>query len=121
MFMNRSFASSLKRQIRRTDDDTPTPELRLPFLQIGMVVVPFGLIIFAWTAGRVHWAGCMVGAFIFGIGMLMSYVCIQSYLVDCFGEYSASALAAVILARCPITFLFCFFGFELYKNLGYNW
>lgn len=120
-FMNRSFAGSLKRQIRRTGDDTPTPELRIPFLQIGMAVVPIGLIIFAWTAGRMHWAGCMVGAFFFGIGMLMGYVCIQSYLVDCFGEYSASALAAVILARCPITFLFCFFGFELYRNLGYAW
>ena len=86
-----------------------------------MVVVPFGLIMFAWTAGRVHWAGYMVGAFIFGIGMLMSYIYIQSYLVDCFGEYSTSALAAVILARFPITFLFCLFGFELYKNLGYDW
>ncbi|KAH6625777.1 major facilitator superfamily protein [Boeremia exigua] len=120
-FMNRSFAGALARQIRRTGDTTPTPELRIPFLQIGMMIVPFGLIIFAWTAGRVHWSACLVGAFFFGIGMLMGYVCIQSYLVDCFGDYSASALAAVILARCPITFLFCFFGFELYKSLGYDW
>lgn len=120
-FMNRSFAAELARQIRKTGDSAPTPEMRIPFLQLGMLIVPFGLIIFAWTAGRVHWIACLTGAFIFGIGMLMGYVCIQSYLVDCFGEYSASALAAVIVVRCPITFLFCLFGLELYKKLNYDW
>lgn len=120
-FMNRSFAHSLEAQIRKTGDPTPTPEMRIPFLQYGMLVVPFGLIIFAWSAGRTHWIVPLIGASFFGIGMLMGYVCIQSYLVDCFGMYSASALAAVIVARCPITFLFCFFGFEMYKDLGYDW
>jgi hypothetical protein len=119
--MNRSFAAALARQIKKTGDTTPTPEMRIPFLQAGMLVVPFGLIIFAWTAGRTHWVAPLIGAFFFGIGMLMGFVCIQSYLVDCFGQYSASALAAVIVARCPITFLFCFFGFEMYKDLGYDW
>jgi hypothetical protein len=120
-FMNRSFAAALARQIKKTGDTTPTPEMRIPFLQAGMLVVPFGLIIFAWTAGRTHWIVPLIGAHFFGIGMLMGFVCIQSYLVDCFGQYSASALAAVIMARCPITFLFCFFGFEMYKDLGYDW
>lgn len=120
-FMNRSFAAALARQIKKTGDTTPQPEMRIPFLQIGMLIVPFGLIIFAWTAGRTHWIAPLIGAFFFGIGMLMGFVCIQSYLVDCFGQFSASALAAVIVARCPITFLFCFFGFEMYKDLGYDW
>lgn len=119
--MNRSFAAALAKQIRKTGDPTPTPEMRIPFLQVVMLVVPFGLVIFSWTAGRVHWIACLTGAFIFGIGMSMGYVCIQSYLVDCFGKYSASALAAVIVARCPITFLFCLFGFEMYRSLGYDW
>lgn len=120
-FMNRSLAGQLARQKRKKGTAEPTPEMRIPFLQYGMLVVPLGLIIFAWSAGRVHWGVPLLGAFFFGIGMLMGYVCIQAYLVDCFGKYSASALAAVILARCPITFIFCFFGFEIYRNLGYAW
>ncbi|KAF2197445.1 MFS general substrate transporter, partial [Delitschia confertaspora ATCC 74209] len=120
-FMNTSFASGLARQKKRTGSSVPTPELRLPFLQLGMVIVPIGLIVFAWSAGRTHWIVPLLGACIFGAGMLMGYVCIHTYLVDCFGKYSASALAAAIVTRCVITCAFCIVGFELYRKLGYDW
>jgi hypothetical protein len=120
-FLNRSFASELAKQIKKNGDTKPRPELRIPFLQYGMVVIPFGLLIFAWTAGRVHWIAPTIGAFFFGSGMIMIFIATQSYLVDCFNEYSTSALAAVYFVRCPLMFTFTFFGFELYKDLGYAW
>jgi hypothetical protein len=119
--MNRSFASGLARQEKRTGSSVPTPELRLPFLQLGMVIVPVGLIVFAWSAGRTHWIVPLLGACIFGAGMLMAYVCIQTYLVDCFGKWAASALAGAMVTRCVITSAFCIFGFQLYRKLGYAW
>ncbi|PSN70593.1 MFS general substrate transporter [Corynespora cassiicola Philippines] len=119
--MNASFRSALARQERRTGSMEPTPELRLPYMKVGMVIIPLGLILFAWSAGRTHWMIPLVGACIFGIGMIMEYVCIHTYLVDCFGKFSASALAAVIVARCPITCAFCLVGFELYRRLNYDW
>ncbi|PVI02559.1 MFS general substrate transporter, partial [Periconia macrospinosa] len=119
--MNRSFASGLARQERQTGSSVPTPELRLPFLQLGTFVVPVGLIVFAWSAGRTHWIVPLLGACIFGAGMLMAYVCIHTYLVDCFGRWSASALAAAVVTRCIITSAFCIIGFELYRKLGYDW
>jgi hypothetical protein len=78
-------------------------------------------VVFAWSAGRTHWIVPLIGAMFFGIGMVMGYICTQSYLVDCFKIWSASALAAVIMLRCPITTIFCLFGFELYRKLNYDW
>jgi hypothetical protein len=120
-FMNSSFTAALKRQEQRTGSSVPTPELRLPFLQLGMVIIPIGLIVFAWSAARTHWIVPLLGACIFGTGMLMAYVCIHTYLVDCFTKYAASALAAAIVTRCIITCAFCIVGFELYRKLGYDW
>ncbi|CAG8977525.1 hypothetical protein HYALB_00008706 [Hymenoscyphus albidus] len=120
-FMNQSYTSALRKQERKTGSAVPTPELRLPFMQIGMSVVPIGLIIFAWSAGRTHWIVPLLGAFIFGAEMFMGYVCIHTYLVDCFGEIAASALAAAIVTRCFITCAFCVMGFQLYSKLGYAW
>lgn len=51
----------------------------------------------------------------------MAYVCIHTYLVDCFDKWSASALAAAIVSRCVISSVFCIVGFELYRKLGYDW
>ncbi|KAI1386454.1 major facilitator superfamily domain-containing protein [Hypoxylon trugodes] len=120
-FMNSSFASALARQQQRTGSSIPTPELRLPFMQVGMTIVPLGLIMFGWSAGRTHWIVPLLGACIFGTGMLMGYVCIHTYLVDCFGKWAASALAAAIVTRCAITCAFCIVGFQLYRKLGYDW
>ena len=62
----------------------------------------------------------MIGAILFGFGMVLEDVCIQYYLVDCFGTWSASAIAASNIARCPITTVFCLSGFEVYRRLGYD-
>ncbi|CAK5283760.1 unnamed protein product [Mycena citricolor] len=76
------------------------PEFRMLFMQIGMVFVPIGLFIFGWTAqNQTHWALPMLGAAIFAFGMLIAYICVQTYLVDSFPEYAASALAAAIILR----------------------
>ncbi|KAH8193606.1 hypothetical protein TruAng_012230 [Truncatella angustata] len=104
-YMNKPFASALARQEKRTGSSTPTSELRLSFMQIGMAIVLLGLIMFAWSAGRAYCTVPLLGASIFGSGMLMVYVCIHTYLVDCFGKWAASALAAEIATR----------------RLGYDW
>lgn len=87
-----------------------------------MAIVPCGLIIFAWTAeNHLHWILPLLGAAIFAVGMLMAFVCIQTYLVDVYGEYSASALAAMITTRSVGSCIFSIVGFQLYASLGYGW
>lgn len=94
----------------------------MPFIQLGMTLVPIGLIIFAWSAQKqMNWAVPLIGAAIFSLGMLMAYVCIQTYLVDVYETYAASALAATIFARSVTSCLFSIMGFQMYRSLGYAW
>ncbi|KAF7374920.1 MFS domain-containing protein [Mycena sanguinolenta] len=70
------------------------PKARIPN------VLDAGLFIYGWSAQfHTHFMGPLIGAAIFAFGMLMTYICIQTYLVDAFAEYAASALAATIILR----------------------
>ena len=111
-----------ERHQRKTGSEEAVPEGRMPLLQIGMTLVPIGLIIFGWTAEKqVHWVLPLLGIAVFSLGMLMAYVSIQTYVVDVYDKYGASALAAVIVARCTTSCVFSVTGFQLYKALGYAW
>ena len=50
-----------------------------------------------------------------------SQVCIQTYLVDAFPQYAASAIAAIIVLRCIFGTILSIFGAKLYESLGYGW
>ena len=111
-----------RRHLRKTGSEDPQPESRMAFLQLGMTLVPVGLIIFAWSAEKqLHWAVPLAGAAIFALGMLMAYVCIQTYLVDVYDAFAASALAATVAVRSIAACIFSVTGFQLYANLGYGW
>jgi hypothetical protein len=99
------------------------PELRLPIMQLGKLIVPIGLFIYGWTAEKqpMPWVVPLIGATIFCFGMLLTYVVIQTYIVDAFGVYAASALGATILLRSIIGCILSFVGIQLYAKLGYGW
>ncbi|OCH85958.1 MFS general substrate transporter [Obba rivulosa] len=98
------------------------PEYRMPFMQLGMLLTPGGLFMYGWTAhAQLPFIVPLIGAGIFAFGMLITYICIQTYLVDAFGEYAASALAATIVLRSIGGALLSIFGANLYKSLGYGW
>lgn len=107
---------------RSTGSKESQPESRMPFLQLGMTLVPVGLIIFAWSAEfHVQWAVPLIGTAILSLGMLMAYVCVQTYLVDVYEVHAASALAATIFARSATSCVLTVTGFQLYESLGYAW
>ncbi|KAF7316844.1 MFS domain-containing protein [Mycena chlorophos] len=98
------------------------PEFRMLFMQIGMLFVPIGLFIYGWAAQfQKHWAIPLLGAGIFAFGMLLAYVCIQTYLTDSFAQFAASALAATIVLRSVFGAIFSIVGAKLYERLGYGW
>jgi len=98
------------------------PEFRMLFMQIGMLFVPIGLFIYGWAAHfQTNFIVPLLGAAVFAFGMLMTYVCIQTYLVDAFVEYAASALAATIILRSIFGAIFSVIGAKLYERLGYGW
>ena len=104
------------------DAEEDCPEARLPFMGIALVLTPIGLTIFAWTVSpNIHWIIPLIGAGIFGGGIMMAYVSIQNYLVDSFGDYAASALAATALLRSPLACGLSLISFQAYETLHYNW
>lgn len=100
----------------------PRPEARLPHLMLLSWLIPIGLFWFAWTsAPSIHWASCIVAGVPFGIGFVALFLGITSYLIDCYGRYSASALAANAILRSLFGASFPLFSHRMYETLGSAW
>lgn len=54
----------------------------------------------------------------FGTGMVMTFMAVNSYLIDCYARYAASALAANTLLRSLFGFAFPLFANYMYADLG---
>jgi len=94
------------------------PEMRIPALALGSLIVPIGLFWYGWTAqAHTHWILPIIGTGIFGFGLMMTYLPIQLYLVDAF-QYAASATAAAAVFRSMFGFAFPLFGNQMFAAMG---
>lgn len=98
------------------------PEFRMPLLQVGMVLAPLGLVVFGWSAQKqTHWIVPLLGVAVFTCGNQIAYVSIQTYIIDAFETYAASALAGSAVSRGVVGCILTVFGFKLFVGLGYGW
>ncbi|KAH8166234.1 hypothetical protein CIB48_g2024 [Xylaria polymorpha] len=98
------------------------PEYRLPLLPLGAICIPIGLFIYGWTAEKkVHWVVPIIGTAFGGIGNILVFFSIQTYLVDAFTIYAASALASNTIIRSVAGAVLPLAGLRLYERLGYGW
>ncbi|KAH8803030.1 major facilitator superfamily domain-containing protein [Xylogone sp. PMI_703] len=98
------------------------PEYRLPPTIAGAFIVPIGLFMFAWTTySSVHWIVPIIGSAIFGIGNILVFSGIFTFLVDSYPLYAASSLAANSFARSTFGAVFPLFGVQMYHKLGDQW
>lgn len=98
------------------------PEFRLPPAMAGAVLVPAGLFWFAWTTVEgVHWIVPIIGSVFFGMGTLLVFSGVFTFLVDAYPLYAASALAANSFVRSSFAAGFPLFSTILYQRLGYQW
>lgn len=112
--------AALKR--RYVPDGGPgRPEFRVPMMIPGAVLVPVGLLIYAWTAERrTHWIGPNIGAAVYATGTIISFQCLQGYMVDAYSRYAASAVGAATVLRSLAGFGFPLFAPAMYDRLGYG-
>ncbi|SGY31972.1 BQ5605_C002g01295 [Microbotryum silenes-dioicae] len=85
---------------------TRGPEARLYAALIGGMIFPIGTFIFAFTQGRTHWMGPVIGLMLCFFGIFTIYL---------------SALSAQSLCRNLLGFAFPLFTSQLYSSLGYQW
>ncbi|KAJ5726763.1 uncharacterized protein N7483_008120 [Penicillium malachiteum] len=110
------------RRLKARNNDIGRPEFRLPLLSITVLCVPIGLFIYGWTAQtHQHWIAPNIGACIFSMGNMMTFQCMQTYVVDTYTRYAASAMAAVSVLRSLTAFGFPLFAPYMYDDLHYGW
>ncbi|KAG9074164.1 hypothetical protein FRC06_010890, partial [Ceratobasidium sp. 370] len=108
--------------LKAKNDNVATPEMRLPLLAIGSFLLPAGLLMYGWTVQyRVFWLVPDIGVLIYCIGMIGSFLCIQTYIVDTYGMHAASAVAALSAFRSIAGFAFPLFSTKMFSKLGLGW
>ncbi|KAK4047220.1 hypothetical protein OIV83_005522 [Microbotryomycetes sp. JL201] len=97
------------------------PEFRLVLTQIGMLLFPMGIFVWAWTAqAQTHWIFPLLGSALLAFGLMLAFNSIQNFVVDAFVPYSAAAMAAATLARSIAGCVLPIFSDNLFISLGYG-
>ncbi|KAG2411947.1 hypothetical protein HFD88_009503 [Aspergillus terreus] len=109
-------------RLQRRYDHPGRPEFRIPLMLPGGLLVPAGLFLYGWSAAyRTHWIVPNIGAAVFAIGLIISFQCAQTYVVDAYTRYAASASGAAAFVRTLAGFAFPLFAESLYRALGLGW
>jgi hypothetical protein len=83
------------------------------------IIVPIGLVMYGAAAHlRAHWIVPNIGAAIFAAGLILSFQCVQTYTIDTYETYAASATGAAAFVRTMAGFSFPLFAPGMYKHLG---
>ena len=75
------------------------------------IFVPIGFLIYGWAAQyHTHWIFPNIGTALFSAGVIVNFQCIQTYVIDAYPLYTASAMSAASLLRAVAGFVFRRFG-----------
>ncbi|QRV90285.1 major facilitator superfamily transporter [Ceratobasidium sp. AG-Ba] len=98
------------------------PEARLVMCCVGAVLLPISMTWFAWTTyPSIHYIVPIIAGIPFGVGMMLVFTSIISYLIDSYTLYAASALAANAVLRSAMGAAFPLFTPKMYASLGDQW
>ncbi|PNS17712.1 hypothetical protein CAC42_3107 [Sphaceloma murrayae] len=107
---------------RKKNGGVLKPEYRLPPLMYGGVLVPIGLFVYGWATNyTLFWPVPLAGTVLVGLGIIQTFMCIQTYLVDSFGMHAASAIAANTVLRSVFAAFLPMAGLDMYDALGLGW
>lgn len=106
----------------RENGDKVIPEERLPPMILGAIIMPIGLFWFAWTSSpQTTWVPQTLAGIPVGMGIFIGFWQGLNYIVDCYGPYSNSAIAANTFVRSLVGAGFPMFATGMYRNLGVAW
>ncbi|KAM0293744.1 hypothetical protein ACHAPM_011508 [Fusarium culmorum] len=95
------------------------PEFRVPLMFPTALVTPAGLVLYGVAAHlKLHWIIPDIGAAIFAAGLILSFQCAQTYIIDSYERYAASATGAAAFVRTMAGFSFPLFAPAMYDKLG---
>jgi len=98
------------------------PEMRLPLIIFFASILPISFFWYGWTVYYdVHWIVPIIGMFPFGVAMIGVYIPIQTYVIDCYPKYAASANATLTATRSLVGGLLPLAGPKMFESLGLGW
>ncbi|KAH7390795.1 MFS multidrug transporter-like protein [Phaeosphaeria sp. MPI-PUGE-AT-0046c] len=113
---------ALYRRFKKKNNGVGKPEFRVPLMIPASLLAPIGLFWYGWSAqAKVHWIMPNIGACLFCAGVIVGFQCIQTYLVDAYTRYAASAIAAATVLRSLAGFGFPLFAPAMYNALDFGW
>lgn len=91
----------------KAKNDEGRPEYRIPSLIPCAILLPAGLLWYGWSAQvRLFWIMPDIGASLISTTTLIAYCGVQTYVIDTYTKYAASAIAAIALIRSLAGFTF---------------
>ncbi|CAI7654373.1 unnamed protein product [Penicillium bialowiezense] len=121
LFFNLKLVDRIYKGLKARNNDIGKPEFRMPSLAVGSVISTIGLFWYGWSIGNAHWIMPNIGALIFSMGIISCLQGMQTYIVDSYQTYAASAMAACAVLRSLCGFGFPLFAPYMYNSLGYGW
>lgn len=101
--------------LKAKNNGVPLPEFRVPFMAPATLLIAGGLFWYGWSAQhKLHWVMPDIGSGLFCAGAVICGVSANAYMIDTYGKFSASALAAVGTLRSLTAF-----GFPLFAPYVY--
>jgi MFS family permease len=117
------------------------PEMRMPAMIFYACFIPISFFWYGWTVDKVsrffsfpilisqsadskqhtHWIVPIIGMMPFSFGMMGIFMPIQTYLIDCYPVYAASAVAVLTATRSLVGAILPLAGPSLYGSLGLGW
>ncbi|KAK3677906.1 hypothetical protein LTR78_002001 [Recurvomyces mirabilis] len=109
-------------RMKKSNNGVGKPEFRIPMMVPCSVLLPIGFFWYGWSAqARLFWIMPDIGAGILAAATICGYYSIQTYIIDSYTKYAASAVAAITTLRSLAGFGFPLFAPYLYNSLGYGW
>ncbi|KAL3444936.1 major facilitator superfamily domain-containing protein [Aspergillus insuetus] len=109
-------------RLKQRNNNEYEPEMRLSTTIFFALFVPVSFFWYGWSAQqKTHWIIPIIGLAPFAFGMVGIYNTLQSYVIDCYTRYAASATAAMVITRSLMGALLPLAGPRMYAALGYGW
>ncbi|KAI7337565.1 MFS multidrug transporter [Hortaea werneckii] len=115
-------ADRIYKKLKAKNGGVGRSEFRVPLMFPGAIMVPIGLFLYGWSAqAHTHWIVPNIGTAIFAAGNQLVFQNCQTYIVDSYTRFAASAIAATTILRSLGGFGFPLFAPYMYRALGYGW
>lgn len=122
LFGNFFLIDKIYKSLKARNNNVGRPEYRIPTMLIGSFLITVGLFWYGWSVeARVQWVVPNLGIVVFSAGTIVCMTGMQTYVLDTYMRFAASAMAAVAILRSLFGFAFPLFAPYLYRDLGYGW